>query len=57
MGYIRKTRDEFHIEGDYGKGWEMVTVEITYKEARDQLRCYNMNEPYPHRIRKRRIKI
>jgi hypothetical protein len=55
--YIRKTRDEYHIEGNYGQGWEMVTVEITYKEAKEQLKCYNENESYPHRIKKRRIKI
>ena len=52
--YVRKTRDEYTIEGNYGYGWE----EDTYKEAREMLRCYNENEiGYPHRIRKHRVKI
>lgn len=53
----RKTFDEYHIEGNYGHGWEVVTVEDTYKEAKLRLREYNENEPNPHRIMKRRIKI
>jgi len=57
--YIRKTTDEFHIEGYYGSqyGWESVTVEETYKEAKVQVKCYRENEPYAFRIKKRRVKI
>lgn len=55
----RKTYDEYHIEGNYGygQGWEVVTIEDTIKEARQRLKEYNDNEPYPFRIIKRRIKI
>lgn len=53
----RTTVDEYEIQGAYGSGWEMVTTEETLKAAREQLRCYNENEPYPHRIVKRRVKI
>ena len=56
--YVRKIRDEYTIEGNYGYGWEEVTSDDTYKEAREMLRCYNENEiGYPHRIRKHRVKI
>lgn len=55
--YKRKTHDEYDIEGNYGQGWEVVTTEETYREAREQLRCYRENEPqYSHRIKCHRIK-
>lgn len=54
--YTRKTVDEYEIQGNYGQGWEMVTVEETKKAAKDQLKCYNENESYPHRIVKKRVK-
>ena len=54
--YKRKTEDEYEIQGNYGQGREMVTVEVTRKEAKDQLKCYNENEPYPHRIVKKRVR-
>jgi hypothetical protein len=57
--YKRKTRDEWEIQGYYGgDGWEAVTTEETRAAARDQLKCYNNNEPnIAHRIKKIRIKI
>jgi hypothetical protein len=56
--YKRKTRDVYAIEGNYGCGWEELCEEETRKEAREQLKCYNENEPqYEHRIRKHREKI
>ena len=55
--YKRKTVDEFEIQGHYGQGWECVTTEETRKEARAQLRVYNDNEAYPHRIIKKRVRI
>ena len=55
MAYIRKTTDEYQVQGSYGHGWEMVTAEETRKAAREQLKCYNANEPYPHRIVLKRI--
>lgn len=54
--YIRKTYDEYEVQGNYGQGWEMVTIEETYKEAKAQLKCYRENEPgTAHRIVKKRI--
>lgn len=58
MSYVRKTTDEFVIQGNYGQGWEDVTTETTYKEARKRLKEYNENErQYAHKLIKRRIKI
>jgi len=45
MAYQRKTRDYWDILGDYGQGFEVVTAETTWKEARNRLREYRMNEP------------
>lgn len=57
MPYIRKTEDEFDIEAYYGHGWEIVTCEDTYREARKRLREYRENEPgVSFRIKKRRVK-
>lgn len=56
--YVRKTRDVYAVEGNYGHGWEYLCEEETPKDAREQLKCYNKNEPqYDHRIRKHREKI
>jgi hypothetical protein len=58
MAYKRKTRDEYEIQGDYGGGYEMVTTESTWRDARAQIKCYRENEPgIPFRIKKIRIKI
>lgn len=58
MGYERKTYDEYNIQGNYGYGYEDVTAETTYSEAKTRLKEYRENEPqYAHRIIKRRIKI
>lgn len=44
--YIRKTEDEFEIQGYYpGQGWECVTTEETRQAAREQIKCYRENEP------------
>ena len=56
--YIRKTVDEYNIQGNYGQGCEDVTVEETYREARARLREYRDNEPqYRHRMITRRIRV
>ena len=55
--YIRKTRDEYEIQGNYGYGWECETTEETLKEAKAQAKCYRENVNYPIRIVKKRIKI
>ncbi len=56
--YKRKTEDEFQIQGYYGHtyGWEYLTTEESYKDAKTQLRCYNENENTPHRIIKKRVR-
>jgi hypothetical protein len=55
--YKRKTVDEYEVQGNYGQGWEMVTTEETRKAAKEQCKCYDNNEPYPHRIVKKRVKL
>lgn len=33
MSYIRKTKDRWDVETDYGHGWEVESSEYTRKEA------------------------
>lgn len=54
MAYIRKTKDTFILQGYYGYGWEDLTIEETYKDAKEQKRTYDNNEKYLHRIIKKR---
>ncbi len=56
--YKRKTIDEYEIQSNYGQGFECVTTETTWKEAKAQVKCYRDNEPnVRHRIVKKRVKI
>ena len=57
--YHRKTKDEFQVQGNYGyHGYEMVTCEETYKEAKERLKEYRENEPgIAFKIVKRRVKL
>ena len=58
--YIRKTEDEYQIHGNYGygHGFEEVTCETSWKDAKEQLKCYRENEPgIPFKIVKKRVKI
>ncbi len=56
--YTRKTKDEYQIHGNYGSGWEEVTADDTYKEARQTLKDYRINQPeYPHKLIIKRIPI
>ena len=56
--YQRKTRDVWMVQGDYGQGWETLCEEETRADAKEQLRCYDVNErQYPHRIKKRLERI
>jgi hypothetical protein len=60
MAYTRKTRDEYEIQQNwgYGHGWETVTTEETWKDARDQAKTYRQEQPgIPCRIKTRRVKI
>ena len=59
MSYVRKTYDEWHVQGYYGReyGWETVCIATSLAEAKRDLKDYRENEPqYPHRVIKRRIK-
>ena len=57
MAYVRKTHDEWTIEGNYGYGWDVLTTETTRTAAREMLKTYRENEPqYSHRIKKHRVK-
>ena len=56
MAYTRKTHDEWEIQGIKGYGWECEAVELTWKDAKEQCRCYRENVSYPIRIVKRRVK-
>lgn len=53
----RKTYDEFQIHGLYVYGWEEVTCELSYSEAKKRITEYRKNEPYiSFKIIKKRIK-
>ncbi len=56
---IRKTRDIWEIQVDYGHGhgWEAETWELSRKEAIAQKKCYLENIAYPVRIKKKRERI
>ena len=42
---------EWHVQGNYGCGWETVVVEETPDTAMEMLATYDHEEPkYPHRI-------
>jgi len=55
--YQRTTCDEWHVEANYGHGWECVNVELTRADGRRSLREYDENEPYAHRLIKCRVSI
>ena len=56
--YVRKTRDEYTIQTNYGYGYEDTTVEETHREGRQQLKVYRTEQPqYAHRLITKRVKI
>lgn len=60
MTYLRKTRDTFELQANYGygHGWEVETTEETRKLAREQIKCYRENVPGINiKIVKRRERI
>lgn len=58
MAYIRKTKDEYIVQGNYGQGWEDITAEPTRKECKERLKEYRENEPqYNHRMIVKRVRI
>ena len=58
MAEQRKTLDEYSIQGFYSHGWEDVTLEDSWKEARKRLTEYRENERgTAFRCVKRRVRI
>ncbi len=70
MAYVRKTRDVWTVlaytghqfrgrsDSQSGYGWEEMTAELTYREARDRLREYRENQPqYRYKLRLKRERI
>ena len=59
MAYVRKTKDEYIVQGNYyyGDGFEDECTEETRKEAKERLREYRANGSGVYRMIKRRIKI
>lgn len=56
--YVRKTYDEYEIQGYWAGEWELETTELTYKAAKENLNLYKENQPeVAHRIIKHRVKI
>lgn len=57
--YIRKTADEYEVQGNYGQyGFECLTTEDNFKAARKTLKDYRDNDKSgTFRIIKKRIKI
>lgn len=57
MTYVRKTHDEWAVQGLYCGEWETLFTEETKAEAVTQKKCYDENERnIPHRIKKIRVK-
>ena len=40
MAYVRKTRDRWDIETNYGYGWEVENSEYTREDAKRSLKEY-----------------
>ena len=56
--YIRKTKDIWNIEANYGNGWETECSYDTYAEARRDIKEYRASYAIAtYRIVKRRVKI
>jgi hypothetical protein len=60
MPYQRKTRDRWDVEGNYGHGhgWECVTSEDRFRDARERIKEYRENERgVPFRLKLKRERI
>lgn len=58
--YVRKTKDVYEVQGNYGygHGFERVTAEDTQGEALERLREYRANEPgVRFKLKRRRERI
>lgn len=43
MAYVRKTRDRWDLETNYGYGWEVEDCEYSVSDARRMLKDYRNN--------------
>ena len=50
MKRVNKYIYGYNLQSNYGQGWETECFEYTFKEARQQLKTYRENSPYPVRI-------
>ena len=59
MAYVRKTRDEFRIMGNfgYGHGWEEMSAYDTRREAIADLKAYRASGQGAYKLVKVRIKV
>lgn len=59
MSYVRKTKDEYELQANYGygDGFECICTEETHREIRQRLAEYRQNEGGNYRIVKRRVRI
>jgi hypothetical protein len=54
--YVRKTEDEYVLQGKYAHGWEDLTAEKTWKEIKARRREYIENEGGKYRIVHHRVR-
>lgn len=54
-GRVTKYVAVYVVQGNYGQGWEDLTAHDNRKDARSEMRVYDDNESYPHRVIQRRV--
>ena len=58
MAYQRKTRDTWQLHVNYGQGWEHETTELSWREAKAQIKAYRDNCPeYPVKLVPKRERL
>ncbi len=60
MAYKRKTVDVYEMHSNYGYGWECEVTEDSWKDLREQLKCYRENCPngqFKAVVRRERIEV
>lgn len=55
--YKRKTIDCWMMFCNYGQGWEYELTEYSREEIKNRIKEYNINSPYPYKIKKCREKL
>ena len=58
MAYTRKTYDTWQLWTNYGYGWEHETTELSWREFKEQRRCYREACPgVAIRLKRKREKV